>query len=372
MIPRGFWQDLERPIVGLAPMDGVTNAPFRLVTARYGRPDVIFTEFVPIDGLMHRATRLLRDFRYSPEERPIVAQIYGTDPQGCYAVSHLLCAMGFDGIDINMGCPAKNVAARGAGAGLIRTPRVAQALIRAAQRGVRDWCDGQSPEDAGVPDVIVEAARAMQLDGTWHATQTRQPIPVTVKTRIGFDEVRVDDWIYTLLEAEPVVISIHGRTLKQMYRGMADWEAIGRAVELAKDSPTSILGNGDITTPQAMRIAVEQTHVDGLLVGRGAMGNPMLFRWAPWLRAVVAGEAVAQPITQPDERLKALIDHAYLTESLVEPKGFQQLYRFIKPYTVGLQGGAQLRKELYAARSANVIKGLLQPVLAHCDATGAA
>ncbi|HEX7227009.1 MAG TPA: tRNA-dihydrouridine synthase family protein, partial [Candidatus Binatia bacterium] len=125
-------------------MDGVTDASFRHITAKHGRPDVTFTEFVNIQAAFHAAHTLIKDLTYSEIERPVVAQIYGRAPEMFYKVSHIVCELGFDGLDINMGCPAKKVAATGCGAALIREPQLARTIIRAAKQGIKDWCAGQT------------------------------------------------------------------------------------------------------------------------------------------------------------------------------------------------------------------------------------
>ena len=142
-----FWDNLPRPIIGLAPMDGVTDAPNRTMHGLYGRPDVVLTEFTNVEGLWRGSDRIFRDFLYTPAERPVVAQIFGCRPEYFYKAAHIVCELGFDGLDINMGCPASNIANKGGGAALIRVPDTAKAIIRAAQQGVRDWADGQTLED---------------------------------------------------------------------------------------------------------------------------------------------------------------------------------------------------------------------------------
>ena len=133
--PATFWDTLQRPIIGLSPMNGVTDHAFRHIQKRHGNPMLLFTEFTSVDGICAGASALLKDFLYDESQRPIVAQIYGRIPGNFYQTAILLCQLGFDGIDINMGCPAKSVANSGAGAGLIRTPKLAQEIVRATKRG---------------------------------------------------------------------------------------------------------------------------------------------------------------------------------------------------------------------------------------------
>src|SRR6266403_4546960 len=139
-----FWQKIDKPIIGLSPMDGVTDASFRFITAKHGAPDVTLTEFVNIQSAFCSPATLLKDFAYSEVERPVVGQIYGKTPELFYKVAHIVGELGFDGLDINMGCPAKKVAAAGCGAALIREPDLAHAIIQAAQQGLQDWYNGQS------------------------------------------------------------------------------------------------------------------------------------------------------------------------------------------------------------------------------------
>ena len=132
-------------------MDGITDAPFRYITAKHGGPDVTLTEFVNIQSALYSPHTLTKDFTYSEIERPVVAQIYGKTPELFYKVAQVVCELGFDGLDINMGCPAKNVAASGCGAALIRTPELAREISPAAKAGIADWQRGQTLAGAGLP-----------------------------------------------------------------------------------------------------------------------------------------------------------------------------------------------------------------------------
>lgn len=365
-----FWQHLPRPIVGLAPMDGVTNAPYRYMTARYGPPDVSITEFVPVDGLMHNAVSLLRDFIYDPLERPVVAQVYGNNPQWFYTVAHLVGELGFDGIDINMGCPAKKVEQRGAGAGLIRTPDVAQAIVRATKQGVRDWVNGQTPESAGLPCKVIAAVSTLQTQYPHMRAAARRSLPVSVKTRIGYDTIVVGEWIATLLEVQPAVISVHGRTLKQMYRGEADWNAIAQAANLARGTGTLLLGNGDLATPAHMVQRIRETGVAGVLVGRASMGNPRLFARDTAIRHAVQ-HGTALPAWGPPsftEMARVMIEHAETVERYFpHEKAFSQFFRLVKPYLHGFPDATDLRAQLYHAPSAAAVR---QVLIEWCRAAG--
>src|SRR3989339_266747 len=137
-----FWSSLANPVIGLSPMDGVTDAAMRFVTASIAKPSIMFTEFTSAEGIRAGASRLMKDFMYSELERPVIAQIFGSDPDAFYLSSLVACALGFDGIDINMGCPAKSVAERGCGAGLINTPKLASKIISSVKLAVRDYSQG--------------------------------------------------------------------------------------------------------------------------------------------------------------------------------------------------------------------------------------
>ena len=141
-----FWHSLLRPIVGLSPMDGVTDVAFRHIMATYSHPDVVFTEFTNVHDICHGSRGGWEPLRYSECERPVVAQLHGKDPALFYKAAHVIGELGFDGLDINRGCPSKNVANSGSGAGLIRTPELALEIMASTKRGLTDWAAGQSSQ----------------------------------------------------------------------------------------------------------------------------------------------------------------------------------------------------------------------------------
>jgi nifR3 family TIM-barrel protein len=273
-----LWYQLPKPIIGLSPMDGVTDQPYRHIQKKYGNPDLVYTEFTGVEGVCRGADRLLRDFLYDETQRPVIAQIYGTTPEHFRQTATILCQLGYDGIDINMGCPAKNVAHNGSGAALITTPKLAQDIIRATKAGVQDYLNGKTAADCSkITEDIAQkvAARHQKLRAEY---QQPREIPVSVKTRVGFKEKVVDQWVPTLLEAEPAAIAIHGRTLKQQYGGLADWEEIAKGVKYTRQAGIPYLGNGDIKTLDQADEYIQQYGVDGVLIGRASFGNPYVFR----------------------------------------------------------------------------------------------
>ena len=345
-----FWQNIEKPIIGLSPMDGVTDASFRFIAAKHGRPDVILTEFVSVDAAAFAPHSLLRDFAYSEIERPIAAQVYGHTPEAFYKVAHIVCELGFDGLDINMGCPAKKVAAKGSGAGLILTPALARAIIRAARQGIRDWTDGQKLSDIGIDGEFIAAIEsANRLRSGVEAPAVRRAIPVSVKTRIGYEEIVVEDWIRNLLEEAPDAISIHGRTLKQQYSGGADWGAIACAAEVASGTDTLILGNGDLRSMEDVYRRVRESRVDGVLLGRAAQGNPWIFHAKDELKRAVRahGPASIQDVFVPiEERFRVALEHCRHFAARREPAAFPAMRKHLAWYCKFSRGIAELRGRL--------------------------
>jgi tRNA-dihydrouridine synthase len=362
-----FWRDIPKPIIGLAPMDGVTDASFRLIVARHGGPDITVTEFVNVEAAIHAPQTLIRDFTYSEVERPIIAQIYGHTPELFYQAAHVVCELGFDGLDINMGCPAKNVAASGSGAALIRTPELALAIIRAARQGVADWCSGQSLEQLGLRRKLIETVRSSNQQRSGYALPiTRRPIPLSVKTRIGYDEIVIEDWIGNLLAEEPVAIAIHGRTLKQGYKGNADWDAIARAVEIARNFPTLILGNGDLQNMTDVYRRVRESGVDGVLLGRAAQGNPWIFRVKENLKQALRSasrEPYSNPAVELDERFRVIVEHSRHFETHVQIRNFVGMRKHLIWYCRDFRGAAELRSKMVRVNNTAEVVGCLDDYL---------
>ena len=344
-----FWHNIPKPIVGLAPMDGITDASFRYITAAHGGPDVTITEFVNVESAFYAPQILLKDFTYSELERPVVAQIYGHTPEMFYKVTHIICALGFDGVDINMGCPAKKIAAKGGGAALIRTPDLAQAIIRTVMHAIADWRAGQTLEDLKVDPRLIQEIKLANRVRTGRETPVRRALPVSVKTRIGYDYVVIDEWIRTLLEASPAAITLHGRTLKQQYKGSADWAAIAQAAAAARGSATLILGNGDLRDMSDVCRRVRETRCDGVLVGRGAQGNPWFFRNKERLKQALRG-GEAQPLRDLpislEQRFHIMLEHARHFAAHWGAQCFVGMRKHLAWYCHGMPNAAELRAQL--------------------------
>jgi len=370
MKTHSFWNDLPQPIVGLAPMDGVTDAAFRYITARHGGPDISFTEFTPIERVVSGHDPDLADLRYSEIERPIVAQVFGTNPDSFYRIAHLICELGFDGIDINMGCPAKNIAKIGAGAGLIRTPDLALEILRRTRQGILDWASGQDINRIGLPDGVADSvyhAKARWFGDEVDSVETahRRTIPVSVKTRLGYDKVVINDWIPSLLSESPAAITLHGRTLAQYYRGEADWEAIARAVEIARGSDTILLGNGDIRSAATAVRRIRETGVHGVLLGRVAMGNPWIFTTCEAVRA--AARSGQMPPTDPcvsiADKFAVALEHAEFFDRNRGRLPFRAVRKHLAAYCRGFPYASDLNRRLVLVDSLRELESILQPVV---------
>ena len=360
MAPVSFWHKIPQPIVGLSPMDGVTDPAFRFIVARHGKPDVQVTEFVNVDEVCHGGDSAWNQLRYAEIERPIVAQIYGADPDKFYQVAQVACELGFDGVDINMGCPSKNVSARGCGAALIRNPPLAREFIRAGQAGVADWAAGHRIETIGLRPKVVERVQA--LAAGLNGSRPRQPVPVSVKTRLGYDAVVIEDWVSVLLEERPEVISIHGRTLTQMYRGRADWEAIARAAKLIRETSTLVLGNGDVESLHDLVARVQETQVHGVLIGRGALGNPWIFRAKEWAKGEGRGEGDAVGSVPLSERFQVALEHARYFESLGGAPRFAAMRKHLGWYCTGFFKAAEVRSQMFRATSSQDVERILAAI----------
>jgi tRNA-dihydrouridine synthase len=358
-------------------MDGVSDAPFRQVHAEIGRPDIVFTEFTNVEGLWRGDVRLLDAFLFDDAERPVVAQIFGATPQDFYRSAIMVCELGFDGVDINMGCPSKCVTGKGGGAALIREPLLAQEIVRAVKRGVEDWANGQTLEGIGLASERI--ARIRQMNAARHAPTARRLLPVSVKTRLGYDSIVIEDWVKVLLEVEPVAISLHGRTLRQMYTGSANWDAIGRAAAIVRQTPTLILGNGDIHTVEDARRRILETGVHGVLIGRASMGNPWLFRDLRAMRATLAAphlgasgtgalhDGTLAPAARPtsQERLRTALYHARLFARLLPGHRWVELRKHLSWYCRDFFDAVSLRRQLVQTNSLTEVEDLIGDNLNH-------
>ncbi|HEY4512353.1 MAG TPA: tRNA-dihydrouridine synthase [Candidatus Paceibacterota bacterium] len=335
-----FWKDLPKPFFALAPMADVTDAAFRRIIAKYskwggqdvidregkftrpkatavGGPDVMWTEFVSADGLVLAPEagkkKILKDLEYSESERPIVAQLFGSRPENMEKAAALCASLGFDGVDINMGCPDKTIEKQKAGAAMIKNPELAREVILAAKRG--------APH-----------------------------LPISVKTRLGYNKDEIETWLPHLLSCDLAAVVIHARTRKEMSSVPARWERIKRAVEIrdASGKDTLIIGNGDVEDLESGKLKVEETGCDGVMLGRGIFGNPWLF-------------SGLHQRSDLKECLNVLIEHTKLFEELLGGiKNFSIMKKHYKAYVDGFSSAKELRMKLMEAKNAREVESIVQ------------
>ena len=340
----GFWGTLPKPFLIMAPMANVSDAAFRRMFAKYGKPDVMYTEFVSADGLM-KGNRdvLLKDLMYTEGERPIIAQFFTGTPEMMEQVAKLAQDLGFDGVDINMGCPDRSVEKQGGGAALIKNAARAQELIYAAK--------------AGAPK-----------------------LPISVKTRLGYNKDTLDEWLPKILEAEPAHVTIHARTRKEMSLVPAKWDRVKRAVDIRNEmgSKTLISGNGDVVDIADAYTKAKETGVDGVMIGRGIFGKPWLFSTKEKFREqntpaeIPSQKVLGSPSPgRPDhfvqeflpplqERLRIAVEHTKLFEELLgDVKNFAIMKKHFKAYVEGFKGAKELRVELMEAKNAAEVEKII-------------
>jgi nifR3 family TIM-barrel protein len=332
---RGFWQKLidnkllqGETLTVIAPMADVTDIAFRTLIAKYSKPngpDVMWTEFVSADGLCSQGREILkRDLEFTDAERPIVAQLFTSTPENMKKAAALCKELGFDGIDINMGCPDKSIEKQGAGAAHIKDWRTAQKVIRAAQEGA-------------------------------------QGLPVSVKTRLGYNKVEFMEWLPKILECNIPALTVHLRTRKEMSLVDAHWDIMPEIVKLVRDMTgpleeggTIIMGNGDIKSVTEGKQKAKETGADGVMIGRGMFGTPWFFNEEEFNHG--------KPL---EERLKICIEHTKLyEEKLGDIKSFAIMKKHYKAYVHGFDGAKELRIELMECKNASEVQSKIQDFLA--------
>jgi tRNA-dihydrouridine synthase len=333
-----FWRKIRKskPIFCLAPMEDVTDTVFRQIVQNCGKPDVMFTEFTNCEGMQSSGQdKLIHRLKFNPIEKPLVAQVWGITPNDYYKTAQLILKMGFDGIDINMGCPVKKIIKQGACSALIQNPTLAKEIYIATKEGVKS------------------------------------EIPVSIKTRIGFNEIQTEDWIGFLLEkCQPEVLTIHGRTVKELSKSENHWNEIGKAVKLKNEiqkkfkEKTLILGNGDVNSLAMAKQKIEECELDGVMIGRAIFHNPWVFN--PNIQLNSNNQIINinknQEISK-QEKINLLLKHIKLwerewtipnlksqpnnsKENFRYQKNYSELKRFFKIYINGFLESSKLRQDL--------------------------
>jgi nifR3 family TIM-barrel protein len=303
---KNIWQQLNKPFFVLAPMDDVTDTSFRRLLAKYAPPDLFYTEFTNVEGLFSSGRdHVLRRFRFTETERPLIAQIWGLDPEHYEKASALIVELGFDGVDINMGCPESGVVKKGCCSALINNPELAKKIIEATKKG------------------------------------TQGKIPVSVKCRIGFNKIATEEWCGFLLDQGIDALIVHGRTTKEMSKVPAHWDEIGKVVEIRNEKKldTVIVGNGDVESYQQGVMLAEKYGLDGIMVGRGIFHNFWVFK-------------KNQKEHSPAERMEILLDHTKtFIDDWGDTKNFAILRKFYKIYASGFEGASDLRVKLMETKN---------------------
>lgn len=312
------WQNLNKPFFVLAPMEGATDTVFRQIISDCAPPDVFFTEFTNTDGLLSKGNKqVAQRLKYSKKEKPIIAQIWGTDPNSFYESAKIIEKMGFDGIDINMGCPEKSIVKRGSCAGLIKNPNIAKEIISATRKGAPG-------------------------------------LPLSVKTRLGFTHIQME-WIEFLLKQNLDALTVHLRTRKEMSKVKAHWELAQEIVELKNkiSQNTILIGNGDIENVIEGEKKIKETGFDGIMIGRGVFHDPYAFSKTNSLHNL-----------KPSEKINLLKKHLDLFEKTWgNQKSYHPLKRYFKIYVNGFDGASELREKLMETENIEDARKVLDAII---------
>ncbi len=298
-----IWQELPKPFLILAPMEGVTDIAFRQVITKAGRPDLFYTEFTNVSSYASEKGRhnALERLKIAPTDSPIIAQIWGKNPDHFSELSYALESLGFSGVDLNFGCPDKHVNKAGGGAAMIKTPELA-----------------------------VECYRKVKAAAN---------LPVSIKTRLGWAKAEeYQDWLRTLLNEHPAALTVHLRTRKEMSKVPAHYELIPEIVKLrAEISPeTKLVINGDIKNrAEALKLYEKHPEIDGFMIGRGVFQNPYCF---------------TDHEPSREELMELLNLHLDLYEKY-EIVPYEPLKHFFKIYINNFSGASDLRAKLMETHS---------------------
>ncbi len=295
-------------------MVDVTDTAFRQIIAKHSRhgkdgggPDLFWTEFISADGLasLEGRKKLLPLLQFLKKEKPILAQIFGSQPKNIKIACELISTLGFDGIDINMGCPDKSVMKQGSGAAMMKNPKLAREIICAAKEG--------APK-----------------------------LPISIKTRIGFNEIEYKTWLPELLKENISALSIHLRTKKEMSDVPAHWELAKDIIKTVRDINNNIpiIANGDVLSIEDGKKKAIESGFDGIMIGRGIFGNPWLF------------DSERKILPTREEKIKALIEHIKLFEKYMKGiRHFAVMKKHFKAYIGGFDEAKELRIKLMETNS---------------------
>lgn len=304
---KSFWQELKVPFTILAPMEGVTDVVFREIIAQIGKPDVFFTEFTSCDGLVSVGSeKVAQSLKFFNSQKPVVAQLWGANPETFFLSAQYCKELGFSGIDINMGCPDKSMPKKGACSALINNPSLAKEIILATKKG----------------------------GGT---------LPVSVKTRLAVSDLKSQDWFSFLLEQDLAALTIHLRTVEELSKVPAHWEYMSKIMNIGnKIAPkTLIVGNGDVISYAEVEKKYKLYGCDGYMVGRGVFTNPWVFN-----KTVNTGNISIS------DRLNLYLRHIKLFDSTWESlKNPANLKKFSKSYINNFPEASLLREKIMQSKN---------------------
>ncbi len=312
---RNVWNELKKPLVYLAPMSGVTNSAYRQMVKRY-YADVVFPEFVSIDALHHESAKTRQLLAYDESERPIIAQVFGATPEYFKEAAQLVVELGFDGIDINFGCPAPKVARNGGGCALLGDLSLCRRVIEATLEGI----DGR--------------------------------IPVSVKTRISYRNTHVREFCTIIRDLPLAAICVHGRPFEQPYLGAANLDCIKEVKSLV---PFLVIASGNAHTPEAAKQTLEVTGADGLALARGTFGRP-------WIGKQIRDYLETGTYTEPTvaEVIDAMVTHALLVQHMHTERPFVEIRKVMGWYVKGIPYAAQYRARLVRVNTIEEIETIAE------------
>ncbi len=310
----------------LAPLAGITDSPFRRLCKEQGAA-LVYSEMVSAKGLYYDGKKTEKLLDFCPEESPIAFQLFGSEPDIMAWAAEKLSDRGNSMIDLNMGCPVPKVAKNGEGAALMKEPRLAAEIVKAVVRAEK-----QAAEKSG-----------------------RSPKPITVKCRLGWDRSRINlrEFALRMEDAGASALAVHARTREQMYSGKADWDAIAFAKTILS---IPLIGNGDVFTGEDANRMLKDTGCDFVMIARGALGNPWIFRDAIAIRY---GRQLPPPLSI-EEKTEAILRHLDMQTAEKGTAAAQQMRKHIGWYLKGMQGASELRRRINSAAAPEDLRAVLE------------
>lgn len=324
---------LENPFL-LAPLAGITDSPFRQLCKEQGAA-LVYSEMVSAKGLYYDGKKTEDLLRYNPEETPIAYQLFGSEPDIMAWAVEKLSDRGNSIIDVNMGCPVPKVAKNGEGAALMKDPDLAVAVITSMIRAEKQAAERES----------------------------RLPKPITVKCRLGWNQNRINlrEFALKMEEAGASALAVHARTREQMYSGKADWNAIAEVKTLLT---IPVIGSGDVFTGEDANRMLDETGCDFVMIARGALGNPWIFRDA---LSIYNGCPLPPTITV-DEKVETILRHIdLLIKEKSESRAVQEMRKHIGWYLKGTPGAAELRRMVNRAGTVKDLHDVLNELYTRMD-----